>query len=160
GPGGWEDGVMRASALVVGVGALLLAACARTVAVSPPAAPIVGAQETGLASWDGYPYPGHRPPSGEVLDSDDLPRAHPKLPLVTPAMVSGLDSGQGVEVRINDRGAFVDGRILDLSYGAARVLGADRAGLIPVRLRVVALPGAGPSAGAGAFTIQVAAFTN
>jgi rare lipoprotein A len=52
-------------------------------------------------------------------------------------MVTNVDTGQAVEVRVNDRGPFVDARVIDLSYAAARVLGADRMGTIPVRLRVM-----------------------
>ncbi len=64
----------------------------------------------------------------------DLTAAHRTLPLGTRLMVTNVDNGQVVEVRINDRGPFVDGRILDLSYGAAHILGAVGSGVIPVRL--------------------------
>jgi rare lipoprotein A len=78
-------------------------------------------------------------------------------------MVTNLDTGQALDLRVNDRGPFVDGRVLDLSWGAARLLGAVGPGVIPVRIRVVALPGARPEPEAGrpgdAFTVQVGAFT-
>src|SRR5439155_7556195 len=126
----------------------LLAACARTVPTSPPRPPTVGSEERGLASWYGYPHHGRRTASGEVFDMRDLTAAHRTLPLGTRLMVTNVDNGQVVEVRINDRGPFVEGRILDLSHGAARLLGAVGSGVIPVRLRVVALPGDGAT-GAG-----------
>ncbi len=143
---------------------VLLTACARTVAVSPTTAG-VGGEETGLASWYGYPYHGRRTASGEVYDMNELTAAHRILPLGTRLMVTNLDNTQAVEVRVNDRGPFVEGRILDLSYGAARTLGADRAGVVRVRLRVIALPGPQPPASptmasTGLLTVQVGAFTS
>ena len=100
---------------------------------------------------------------------NDLTAAHRSLPFGTRLMVTNLDTGQAVEVRINDRGPLVEARILDLSYAAARVIGADRAGVVPVRLRVLA-PGNAASAAAlasspiarspGEFAVQVAAFAS
>ena len=148
---------------------LLLAACARTVTVSPPSPPTVGAEETGLASWYGHPYHGRRTASGEVYDMNELTAAHRSLPLGTRVMVTNLDTGQVVEVRINDRGPLIQDRILDLSYAAARVVGGDRVGVIPVRLQVLAPgnasafatraspSGAGPTA---EFAVQVGAFAS
>ena len=83
---------------------LLLAACARTVTVTPPSPPLAGAEETGAASWYGHPYHGRRTASGEVYDMNDLTAAHRSLPLGTRLMVTNLDTGQAVEVRVNDRG--------------------------------------------------------
>src|SRR5262245_9984114 len=150
---------------------LVLTGCARTVAVAPPAPP--GTEETGYASWYGHPYHGRRTASGEVYDMNDMTAAHRTLPLGTRLLVTNLDTGQAVEVRVNDRGPFVDGRILDLSWQAARVVGALGPGVIPVRLRVVGLPGAmapapSPAAGpgpvaapaAGGFSLQIGAFTS
>jgi rare lipoprotein A len=119
--------------------------------------------ESGYASWYGHPYHGRRTASGEVYDMHDMTAAHRTVPLGTWLVVTRTDTGQSVEVRVNDRGPFVDGRIVDLSYAAARVIGADRAGIVPVALRV----GGGPrdiSAASGAlpraaFAIQVGAFS-
>lgn len=158
---------------------LLLAACARPVALAPMTAPVAGAEEVGNASWYGHPYHGRRTASGEVYDMNDLTAAHRTLPLGTRLMVTNLDTGQAVEVRVNDRGPFVDARVIDLSYAAARVLGVDRAGTVPVRLRVmevgaprtpvavvpVSIP-ASPAAPApapspdGLFAVQVGAFAS
>jgi rare lipoprotein A len=138
---------------------LLLAACARTTVATPPLPARVGLEETGNASWYGNPYHGRPTASGEIYDMRDLTAAHRTLPMGTRLMVTNLDTGQAVEVRVNDRGPFVDGRILDLSYAAASVLGAVGPGVIPVRLRVIALPGAAlPTSGAG-FSVQLGAFT-
>jgi rare lipoprotein A len=143
---------------------LMLGACARAVVTAPPRPVVIGTEETGLASWYGYPYHGRPTASGEIYDMYDLTAAHASLPLGTRLMVSNLDNGRVVEVRINDRGPFVDGRILDLSYGAANVLGAVGPGVVPVKIRVIALPGtpgAGSSAPAptGGFSVQLGAFT-
>lgn len=74
---------------------------------------------------------------------NDLTAAHRSLPLGTRLLVTNLTNGNSVEVRVNDRGPFTRGRILDLSHGAARALGAIGRGVIPIRLRVVGLPGEG-----------------
>lgn len=162
----WDMGSILPVALV----ALLLTGCARAVVPGPPPAPAVGFEETGLASWYGHPYHGRQTASGEVYDMADLTAAHRTLPFGSRLLVTNLDAGQTVEVRVNDRGPFADGRILDLSWGAARVLGAVGPGVIPVRTRLVALPGTeargGPSAGGpapppiGAFVIQLGAFAS
>src|SRR2546428_7747809 len=148
---------------IAAIGLLMLAACARTVTTSPARPTVLGSEERGLASWYGYPHHGRRTASGEVYDMRDLTAAHRTLPLGTRVMVTNVDNGQVVEVRVNDRGPFTGGRILDLSYGAARILGAVGSGVIPVRLRVIALPGDGatPAGGApsgGAFSRQLGAF--
>ena len=91
---------------------------------------------------------------------NDLTAAHPTWPLGTRLVVTNLDNGRTAEVRVNDRGPFAEGRILDLSYAAARILGADRAGVIRVGLRVVALPGSVESHAAAGFTVQVGAFAS
>ena len=145
-----------------------LSACARPLVVAPPVPPRVEAEETGYASWYGHPHHGQQTASGEVYDMNNLTAAHRTLPLGTRLMVTSLDTGQAVEVRVNDRGPFIDGRILDLSYGAARVVGAVGPGVIPVRLRILALPGASdkPHAASAAaafpaapFAVQAGAFT-
>jgi rare lipoprotein A len=155
--------------LLIPVAILFLAACARTVTVTPPSPPIAGTEETGAASWYGHPYHGRRTASGEIYDMNDLTAAHRSLPLGTRLMVTNLDTGQAVEVRVNDRGPLVEERILDLSYAAARVIGADRVGVIPVRLRILgpgsAVGPAGPASSpvarpAGEFTVQVGAFAD
>src|SRR6185503_13422576 len=79
-----------------------------------PALPQGGAPETGMASWYGYPYHGQVAAGGEVYNMDELTAAHPTLPFNTRVRVVNLGNERSVEVRITDRGPFVDGRIIDL----------------------------------------------
>jgi rare lipoprotein A len=143
----------------------LLAGCSTAVVTTPrtPAEPpAAGNEEVGYASWYGAQHQGKRTASGEVYDMNQLTAAHRTLPFGTRLLVTNRDTSQSAEVRVNDRGPFVKGRILDVSYAAARQLGAVGAGTFPVRLRVIALPGTradGP-AGDGGFTVQVGAFTS
>jgi rare lipoprotein A len=125
-----------------------------------PAVPVpVGFEETGQASWYGHPYHGRETSSGQVYDMRQMTAAHRSLPFDTWVLVENADTGRMVEVRINDRGPFAEGRILDLSYAAARVLGAVASGVIPVRIRVIATPGQRTEP-RGAFTIQLGAFAD
>jgi rare lipoprotein A len=89
---------------------------------------------------------------------NELTAAHRTLPLGTRVLVTNTSTGDTVEVRINDRGPFADGRIIDLSYAAGRVLGALGPGVIPVRLQVVGTPDNATAAGSRRLTVQVAAF--
>jgi len=99
-----------------------------------------GGGQTGEASWYGEPHHGRTTASGETYDMNQLTAAHRTLPLGTRVLVTNLRNGRAVEVRINDRGPTVEGRIIDLSYAAARELGAVSGGTIPVRLRVISQP--------------------
>jgi rare lipoprotein A len=87
---------------------------------------------SGLASWYGKAYQGSRTASGEPYDMFQLTAAHPTLPIPSYARVTRSANGNSVIVRINDRGPFVDDRIIDLSYAAAVRLGLDRAGVAEV----------------------------
>ena len=111
-----------------------------------------------MASWYGAPHHGRRTASGEVFDMNQLTAAHRTLPFGTRLLVTNRDTNQSAEVRVNDRGPFVEGRILDVSYAAGRLLGAVGPGVIPVRVRVLSLP-ARSSSGDGPFTVQIGAFT-
>jgi rare lipoprotein A len=93
--------------------------------------------QTGRASWYGQAHQGQRTANGERFDMNALTAAHPTLPFGTRLRVVNLDNDREVEVRINDRGPVVPGRIIDLSYAAARALGAVGAGIVPVRLTVL-----------------------
>ena len=104
----------------------------------PEAAPSAG--QTGEASWYGEPHHGRRTASGETYDMYQLTAAHPTLPMGTRLLVTNLKNGRAVEVRINDRGPHVAGRIIDLSFAAAQQLGAISGGTVPVRIRVLSLP--------------------
>jgi len=133
--------VHAGSALIVALAALA-ASCGhpRRQAIVPPPPARVGAAETGIASWYGIPYDGRQTASGEVYDMHKLTAAHRQLPFQTWVEVENLTNGKRVEVRINDRGPFVRGRIVDLSQTAANQIGMLGPGTARVRLTVVARP--------------------
>ena len=91
----------------------------------------------GMASWYGPGFDGNYTASGEVFNQNDLTAAHPSLPMGTRVRVTNLDTGRAVLVRINDRGPYHGGRILDLSAGAARIIGVMDSGVAPIRLEVM-----------------------
>jgi peptidoglycan lytic transglycosylase len=123
-----------------------------------PIEPRPGATQVGTASWYGPGFHGNRTSSGEVYDQYDLTAAHQTLPLGTRVIVTNLDNGRAVEVRINDRGPFVKDRTIDLSYAAARTLGMIGPGTAPVRIEVL---GGNPARlASAAYTIQVGAFAD
>lgn len=101
---------------------------------------VLPAGTTGLASWYGWQFHGRPTASGEPYDMFARTAAHPTLPFDTLVKVSLIGDGSSVEVRINDRGPFVDNRIIDLSLGAARELGMLRSGVAQVRLQVLHVP--------------------
>lgn len=114
---------------------------ARRAPVQPPqVAAKPGTTERGDATWYGEPYHGRRTSSGEVFDMEQLTAAHRTLPFQTWVEVTNLNNQKKVEVRITDRGPFVDGRIIDLSRAAAREIDMLRAGVVPVELRVIEPP--------------------
>jgi len=94
------------------------------------------AYQVGTASWYGDYFQGKQTASGEPYDMNDLTAAHPTLPLGTFVRVTNLRNGKAVVVRINDRGPVVDGRIIDVSSNAARVLGFKQRGVQRVRLDI------------------------
>lgn len=90
----------------------------------------------GMASWYGPGFEGAMSASGEPFNPNALTAAHRTLPFGTIVQVTNLDNGRTVSVRINDRGPFSGGRVIDLSAGAARMLGLMQSGVAPVRLEV------------------------
>ena len=134
---------------------LLLAACA-TPGLRPRAWEDLSG-ESGLASWYGVPYHGRRTSSGEVYDMYQLSAAHRDIPLGSWVEVTNLTNGRSLTVRINDRGPFVEGRIIDLSYAAAALLGVTGPGVVPVRVRLSQSP-VGAS-GSARYAVQVGSFT-
>ena len=114
--------------------------------------------EAGTASYYADKYHGRPTASGEIFDMHQLTAAHRTLPFGTRLLVTNRDTSQSAEVRVNDRGPFVEGRILDVSYAAGRLLGAVGPGIIPVRVRVLSLP-ARSSSGDGPYTVQIGSFT-
>ena len=93
--------------------------------------------QVGIATFYGAKFQGRRTASGEIYDQDKLTAAHRTLPFDTYVLVTRLDNGKKVAVRINDRGPFTKGRIIDLSYAAAKKIDMIRAGLVKVRIEVV-----------------------
>jgi len=109
-----------------------LCACATTTPrTGPPAA------EIGIASYYSETLHGQRTASGERYDRQALTAAHPTLPFGSRVRVTNLGNGLSVVVRINDRGPFVEKRVIDLSYAAARKLGFIGQGTTRVRLEVL-----------------------
>jgi len=93
--------------------------------------------EVGIASWYGQEFQGRPTSSREVYNMNDMTAAHRSLPFGTHVMVTNLVNDRSAVVRINDRGPFVRGRIIDLSYAAARVLGIVGPGTARVRLEIL-----------------------
>jgi rare lipoprotein A len=151
---------MRKALLIVAAGAVLLSGChhrKRVVRVPPaPSTPAaIEDNETGLASWYGHPYHGRPSASGEIYDMEQMTAAHRTLPFGTWVRVHDLDNEKSVDVRINDRGPFVDGRIIDLSHAAARAIAMIGPGTARVRLQILSLPAL---TGPAEFAVQVGAF--
>ena len=96
-----------------------------------------GYHERGVASWYGTKFNGRKTSSGELYDICQLTAAHKTLPLPSIVRVTNLDNGRSIVVRVNDRGPFHAGRILDLSYAAAVRLGVDRTGTARVEVRAL-----------------------
>lgn len=114
-----------------------------------------GVYEEGVASWYGIPYHGRRAANGEIYDMHKMTAAHRTLPFDTIVRVTNLKNGKKTEVRINDRGPFVEGRVIDLSFAAAQAIDAVAVGVVPVRLELLD----GPHALSSRFTVQVGSFS-
>ncbi|MDE0446034.1 MAG: septal ring lytic transglycosylase RlpA family protein [Spirochaetaceae bacterium] len=142
---------IRAPLLLSLAGVLGLAGCAtgREMTRAP-----VGSTQTGEASWYGQDFHGKPTSSGEPYDMWAHTAAHRELPFGTMVRVTHRGTGAATVVRINDRGPFVHGRIIDLSLAAARDLGLDRTGTAPVRIEVIG----GGAAQAATYFLQVASF--
>jgi rare lipoprotein A len=121
-----------------------------------PMASLQSYKAQGIATWYGRRYHGKQTSSGEVYDMYAMTAAHTTLPIPSYARVTHLASGKSVVVRINDRGPFVDGRIIDLSYTAAHKLGVLAGGSAMVEVETV-LPGASPPAPAVAVRPEIEA---
>lgn len=98
--------------------------------------PLPSFSQTGLASWYGSDFHRKTTASGERYDMRDLTAAHRSLPLETVVRVTNLTNHRSVLVRINDRGPFARGRVIDVSRGAAEQLGMTKVGVVPVRVEV------------------------
>ncbi|HEY3442443.1 MAG TPA: septal ring lytic transglycosylase RlpA family protein [Paludibaculum sp.] len=125
-------------------------------AARPPAAPAPGWSEEGIASWYGDPYHGRQAANGEIYDMEQMTAAHRTLPFGAMVKVTNHTNGKKVEVRITDRGPFIEGRIIDLSRAAARAIDLIRPGTAPVRIEVRSYA-LSPRPG-GAFAVQVGGY--
>lgn len=112
-------------------------------------------KEQGEASWYGMKFHGHQTSNGEIYDVYQYSAAHKTLPLPSYVKVTRLDNGQSVVVRVNDRGPFHTGRIIDLSYAAAKKLGIDKLGVAKVEVEALV-----PQHTAPERWIQVGAYSN
>ncbi|ESQ75262.1 SPOR domain-containing protein [Asticcacaulis sp. AC402] len=120
-----------------------------------------------MASWYGHESPNRHTADGEVFIADGISAAHKTFPLPSVAEVTNLDNGKTIRVRVNDRGPFSDGRIIDLSRGAAKALGVYTTGTAKVRVKFLGpaepLPAqpvyARPSGDDQSFIVQLGAFS-
>jgi len=134
--------LLRPASLLLAI--LSLGGCAAE--QTPPAAPpsassgavAPGFVQTGMASWYGAWHRGRATANGEPFDDRAFTAAHRSLPFGTVLRVTNLASGRVVTVRINDRGPYIQGRILDLSAAAAKALGITRGGVARVRIEQIA----------------------
>lgn len=127
-------------------------------------------EQHGIASWYGKKFHGRKTSNGEIYDMYAMTAAHKTLPLGTFVRVANLENGRSVDVRVNDRGPFVRGRIIDLSYTAAKAIGMVGPGTAKVRVVALGAPAPQSTPGqtpqylpidyySGNFTFQVGAFT-
>ena len=93
--------------------------------------------ETGIASWYGPKFHNKKTANGEIFDMNSVSAAHRTLPMPSLVRVTNLNTGRAINVRINDRGPFAHGRIIDLSRRAAQLLGFERAGTSLVRVEIL-----------------------
>src|SRR5262245_60638976 len=93
--------------------------------------------ESGIASWYGPGFHGKRTANGEIYDENGLTAAHKTLPLPSMVRVTNLENGRSIEVRVNDRGPFVNGRIIDLTRRDAQLLGFIDQGTAKVRVQIM-----------------------
>jgi rare lipoprotein A len=151
----------RFPALVLFTSSLLMLAIAAGCSSSPPK-PVyfpgypIGYVERGTASWYGPGFHGNKTANGERYDMHKLTAAHRTLPLGSIAIVRSSSTGKEVTVRINDRGPFTKGRVLDLSYAGARTLGMVGNGTDQIELRVVGFQGR--TAEMGFLRVQIGSF--
>ena len=115
----------------------------------------IGYTQRGIASWYGPDFHGRYTSNGEIYNMYAYTAAHKTLPMNTIVKVTNLNNGKSVIVRINDRGPFVNGRIIDLSYKAGKKIGLDVTGTAPVVLKVIGFKGKNYVNG---YMIQIGAF--
>ena len=130
----------------------------------------IGYEEFGIASWYGSDFHGHATSNGETYNMHDITAAHKLLPMHTMLLVTNLDNGKETVVRVNDRGPFVQGRIIDLSYGAARKIALVKSGTARVKITALGEVRTNKTTGrqrfknhaelrSGEYYVQIGAFT-
>ena len=118
-----------------------------------------GYEERGIASWYGPSFQGRRTSCGEIFDMHKISAAHKLLPMHTRVQVTNLENGKSIDLTVNDRGPYVTGRVLDLSYGAAKLLGVVDKGLARVLISTSEpVPGERGGDLAGEFLIHIGSF--
>lgn len=127
----WRKEAFWVIALTV-LAALLVSCGAQKQALKEPSGHVVG-----LASYYGHKFHGRRTASGERFNMNAMTAAHPQLAFGTLVRVTNLKNKRTIQVRVNDRGPFVKGRIIDLSYAAAKKIGMLSDGVVRVRITVV-----------------------
>jgi rare lipoprotein A len=139
-----SSGLVFAIAVFAGV---VFAACSTARPVHSPPPPIAErpppateSSLTGVASWYGPGFDGRRTATGEVYNQEEMTAASTVIPLGSNVMVTNLDNGRAVQVRINDHGPYLKGRKIDLSHEAARTLGIVTPGTARVRIDVLSQP--------------------
>src|ERR1017187_6409867 len=142
-----QAGGPRHKFLAVALAAVVFSGCGHKTHVrrtAPPAAPApapkIGDTEAGLASWYGRPYHGRAAADGEIYDMETLVAAHRTLPFQTQVRVRNLSNDKTVDVRIIDRGPFIQGRIIDLSHAAAKEIDLIGPGVGQVEITVIGTP--------------------
>ena len=124
-------GIVLSSAAIAGTPAKNIGTISNREVVS------VSRTDRGMASWYGPGFHGNRCANGEIYNQYGLSAAHRTLPFGTRVRVTNLNNNRSVVVRINDRGPFIRGRIIDLSKGAAREIGMISSGVAPVKVEVL-----------------------
>ena len=154
---------LRSLTATLGLLVLLQGLACRSPSVPPPQTVKKGYTERGLASWYGPGFHGRRTANGEVYDMHAMTAAHKTLPFGTVVEVRNRDNGKSARVRINDRGPFVKGRIIDLSKKGAKKIDMIGTGTARVEIRVVAISSSAPryaaaSSGEVRYVVQAGAF--
>src|SRR5579872_6607609 len=137
-----------------------LASCSTSHPTKPIAQQPIQSSMTGVASWYGPGFDGHRTATGEVYNQEEMTAASTVIPLGSRVMVTNLKNGRAVQVRINDHGPYVKGRKIDLSHEAASTLGIVNAGTAPVRIDLLSQPdGTRPIGTPVRYYVQVGSFS-
>jgi rare lipoprotein A len=140
---------------------VLVEGCSARQSLPPPSSTVtpIGTSVTGVASWYGPGFNGHRTSSGSIYNQDDMSAASTLFPLGTRLRVTNLTGDRSVEVLVNDHGPYVHGRDLDLSHRAALMLGIVKPGTARVRMDVLSTPAGGPPLGER-YYVQVGSFSD